>query len=149
MSTAVGGTVAGQFIEGDRRADIVVRLPEQLRQSPEWLADLPIPRPDARNEDEVSRDATWAAGEPQFVPLREVANIEESSGPNQINRENGKRRVVVTANVRGPRSGRFRCRVARAPRRGPECAARLLGRLRWHFRATDFRRATAERRGAA
>ena len=48
VSTAVGGTVAGQFIEGDRRADIVVRLPEQLRQSPEWLADLPIPRAGVR-----------------------------------------------------------------------------------------------------
>ena len=107
VSTAVGGTVAGQFIEGDRRADIVVRLPEQLRQSPEWLADLPIPRVGVGNEDEVSRDANWASGEPQFVPLREVATIEESSGPNQVNRENGKRRVVVTANVRDRDLGGF------------------------------------------
>ena len=51
--------------------------------------------------------ANWAAGEPQFVPLREVASIEESLGPNQINRENGKRRVVVTANVRGRDLGGF------------------------------------------
>ncbi len=107
VSTAVGGTVAGQFIEGDRRADIVVRLPEQLRQSPEWLADLPIPRAGQGNEDEVSRGANWAGGEPEFVPLREVAKIEESSGPNQVNRENGKRRVVVTANVRGRDLGSF------------------------------------------
>ena len=48
VSTAIGGTVAGQFIEGDRRSDIVVRLPDALRQSPEWLADLPIPRRRAR-----------------------------------------------------------------------------------------------------
>ena len=107
VSTAVGGTVAGQFIEGDRRADIVVRLPEQLRQSPEWLADLPIPRAEQGNEDEVSRGANWAGGEPQFVPLREVARIEESTGPNQVNRENGKRRVVVTANVRDRDLGGF------------------------------------------
>ena len=80
VSTAVGGTVAGQFIEGDRRADIVVRLPEQLRQSPEWLADLPIPRVGVGNDDEVSRGANWAGGEPEFVPLREVATIEQSTG---------------------------------------------------------------------
>ena len=55
VSTAVGGTVAGEFIEGDRRTDIVVVLPEQLRQSPEWLEDLPIPRGPHANEDEVSR----------------------------------------------------------------------------------------------
>jgi heavy metal efflux system protein len=107
VSTAIGGTVAGQFIEGDRRSDIVVRLPEALRQSPEWLADLPIPRVGQANEDEVSRAATWAGGEPRFVPLREVAKIEENTGPNQVNRENGKRRVVVTANVRERDLGGF------------------------------------------
>jgi cobalt-zinc-cadmium resistance protein CzcA len=107
VATAVGGTVAGQFIEGDRRADIVVRLAEELRQSPEWLADLPIPRPHQPNEDEVSRAANWSGGEPAFVPLREVASLEEVTGPNQVNRENGKRRVVVTANVRGRDLGGF------------------------------------------
>jgi cobalt-zinc-cadmium resistance protein CzcA len=107
VATAVGGTVAGQFIEGDRRADIIVRLAEELRQSPEWLADLPIPRPHSPNEDEVSRDANWSGGEPEFVPLREVASLDEIAGPNQVNRENGKRRVVVTANVRGRDLGGF------------------------------------------
>jgi heavy metal efflux system protein len=107
VSTAIGGTVAGQFVEGDRRADIVVRLPEPLRQSPEWLADLPIPRTGQTNDDEVSRGANWAGGEPQFVPLREVASIAEIIGPNQVNRENGQRRVVVTANVRGRDLGGF------------------------------------------
>ncbi|MET0986330.1 MAG: CusA/CzcA family heavy metal efflux RND transporter [Steroidobacteraceae bacterium] len=107
VSTAIGGTVAGQFIEGDRRADIVVRLPEQLRQSPTWLADLPIPLNANVNDDEVSRGATWAGGEPVFVPLREVASIAETTGPNQVNRENGKRRVVVTVNVRGRDLGGF------------------------------------------
>jgi cobalt-zinc-cadmium resistance protein CzcA len=107
VATAVGGRVAGQFIEGDRRADIVVRLAEELRQSPEWLADLPIPRPHQPNEDEVSRGANWSGGEPRFVPLREVASLDEVAGPNQVNRENGKRRVVVTANVRGRDLGSF------------------------------------------
>ncbi|HEU4687533.1 MAG TPA: CusA/CzcA family heavy metal efflux RND transporter [Vicinamibacterales bacterium] len=107
VSTAIGGEVAGQFIEGDRRADIVVRLPEELRQSAEWLADLPVPRESHSGGDEVSRGANWAGGEPQFVPLREVAEIVETAGPNQVNRENGKRRVVVTANVRGRDLGGF------------------------------------------
>ena len=107
VSTAIGGTPAGQFIEGDRRADIIVRLPENLRSSPDWLGDLPIPHGHRPNEDEVSRGANWDSGEPEFVPLREVARIEESEGPNQVNRENGKRRVVVTTNVRGRDLGSF------------------------------------------
>jgi cobalt-zinc-cadmium resistance protein CzcA len=107
LSTAVGGTAAGQFIEGDRRADIVVRLPEALRQDVQWISDLPIPRQGEEGGDEVSRSANWSGGEPQFVPLREVAEISETTGPNQVNRENGKRRVVVTANVRDRDLGGF------------------------------------------
>jgi cobalt-zinc-cadmium resistance protein CzcA len=107
VSTAVGGTAAGQFIEGDRRADIVVRLPEALRQNVQWISDLPIPRQGEEGGDEVSRSANWSGGEPQFVPLREVAEISETTGPNQVNRENGKRRVVVTANVRDRDLGGF------------------------------------------
>jgi cobalt-zinc-cadmium resistance protein CzcA len=107
VSTAIGGTSAGQLIEGDRRAEIVVRLPDDLRQSPAWLGDLPVPHGRRPNEDEVARAANWQGGEPRFVPLREVARIEEQEGPNQINRENGKRRVVVTANVRGQDLGSF------------------------------------------
>ena len=108
--TAVGGEVAGQMFEGDRRFDIVVRLPERLRQDPAALADLPIPLGDAvgagDNADESSRVGGWD-GIPRTVPLREVAKIETLQGPNQINRENGKRRVVVTANVRGRDLGGF------------------------------------------
>lgn len=107
LATAVGGEVAGQLFEGDRRFDIVVRLPERLRQDPAALADLPIPLGDGRNADESSRAAAWLAGAPQTVPLREVATLEVHQGPNQINRENGKRRVVVTANVRGRDLGGF------------------------------------------
>ena len=107
VSTAVGGEVASQLFEGDRRFDIVVRLPEHLRQNPTTLADLPIPLPADFSADEAGRVATGQAGAPSTVPLREVAKIETVAGPNQINRENGKRRVVVTANVRGRDLGGF------------------------------------------
>ena len=107
MATAVGGEVAGQLFEGDRRFDIVVRLPERLRQDPAALADLPIPLGGGENADESSRVGGFSAGTPRTVPLREVAKIETLQGPNQINRENGKRRVVVTANVRGRDLGGF------------------------------------------
>lgn len=106
VSAAVGGAVAGAVFEGDRRHDIVVRLPEALRQDPAALLDLPIPLRAAEPPDEASRAATWLA-EPRTVPLRELARIERTLGPNQINREDGKRRVVVTANVRERDLGGF------------------------------------------
>ncbi|MFK7974503.1 MAG: efflux RND transporter permease subunit [Halioglobus sp.] len=90
VATALGGTVAGQFYEGDQRVDIVVRLPERLRGNPDSLQSLPVP---LENGD--------------FVLLGEVATTELLNGYNQINRENGKRRVVVTANVRGRDLGSF------------------------------------------
>ncbi len=107
VATAIGGEVAGQLFEGDRRFDIVVRLPERIRQDPAALHDLPIPLRGNGNPDESSRAAAWLSGVPQTVPLREVAKIETTLGPNQINRENGKRRVVITANVRGRDLGGF------------------------------------------
>lgn len=107
VGTAIGGTVAGRLFDGDRRFDIVVRLPEALRQDRAALSDLTIPRADVGNRDEASRGANWSGGTPGFVPLREVAAITDQLGPNQINRENGKRRIVVTANVRGRDLGGF------------------------------------------
>lgn len=107
VATAVGGEVAGQLFEGDRRFDIVIRLPERIRQDPAALQDLPIPLRGSNNMDESSRAGAWLSGTPQTVPLREVAKIETTLGPNQINRENGKRRVVITANVRGRDLGGF------------------------------------------
>jgi cobalt-zinc-cadmium resistance protein CzcA len=106
VATAVGGEVAGQLFEGDRRFDIVVRLPEAMRRDPAALADLPIPLGGDDNRDESSRSAAWG-GAPRTVPLREVATIETTLGPNQVNREDGKRRVVITANVRGRDLGGF------------------------------------------
>lgn len=108
IAIAVGGKVAGQLFEGDRRFDLVVRLPESIRGDPARLADLPIPLPGgSKNTDEASRLANWASGGPGVVPLRELARIDITEGPNQINRENGKRRVVITANVRGRDLGSF------------------------------------------
>ncbi len=71
------------------------------------LLDLPIPLRGSGNADEAQSAATWGIGLPKTVPLREVATIETTLGPNQINRENGKRRIVVTANVRGRDLGGF------------------------------------------
>jgi cobalt-zinc-cadmium resistance protein CzcA len=90
VATALGGTVAGQFYEGDRRADIVIRLPESLRTDPDAYASLPVP---------------LAQGD--YMPLGELADLDVATGYNQIYRENGKRRVVVTANVRGRDLGSF------------------------------------------
>lgn len=101
VSVALGGAVAGQVFEGDRRFDIVVRLPELQRQNPNALASLPIPI-------RINRDEVHGASESRsHVPLGEVAQIDLALGPNQISRENGKRRVVITANVRGRDLGSF------------------------------------------
>ena len=95
LRASLGGANAGQIFEGDRRFDIVVRLPEQIRQNVDEIGRLRIPLPGA------------ADGVRGFVPLQEVASIELTVGANQISRENGSRRVVVTANVRGRDLGSF------------------------------------------
>lgn len=107
VATAIGGATAGQMFEGDRRFDIVVRLPETVREDPRALTELPIPLPEDAQPDESSAAATWRTGAPGTVPLREVATVESRLGPNQVNRENGKRRIVVSANVRGRDLGGF------------------------------------------
>ena len=89
---------AGQVFEGDRRFDIIVRLPERIRGDLDKLKRLPIPLPGASG---------FSMGSPGYVPLESVAELEVAPGPNQISRENGKRRVVVTANVRGQDIGSF------------------------------------------
>ncbi len=100
IQIAVGGKSAGLVFEGDRRFALVVRLPEALRGQEEALKRLPIPLP--------AGDGVVRAGAgPRLVPLGSVARFEVLTGPNQISRENGKRRVVVTANVRGRDLGSF------------------------------------------
>lgn len=103
VSVALGGATVGQLFEGDRRFDIVVRLPETQRQDPRALASLPISLPVQNSTTGV--EGSYAA--PRHVPLGAVARIEVEMGPNQISRENGKRRVVITANVRGRDLGSF------------------------------------------
>ena len=90
LATSLGGRVAGKFYQGDARADIVVRLQESMRSDVDALYRLPIHLPDGH-----------------YVPLQELADLEMLLGANQVNRENGKRRVVVTANVRGRDLGSF------------------------------------------
>ena len=112
VSTALGGAEAGSLFEGDRRFSLVVRLPEALRSDLEALRRLPVKLPEARSfrEDDEYRKVSLTkkkATGPQFIQLGEIANFDESPGPNQISRENGKRRVVVTCNIRGRDMGGF------------------------------------------
>jgi heavy metal efflux system protein len=116
VEIAVGGKSAGLVFEGDRRFEIIVRLPEHLRSDMEAIRNLPIPLP-VREGQAGAIKAAWGnspLGQVRYVPLSSVAEIDAAPGPNQISRENGKRRIVVTANVRGRDLGSF---VADAQRR--------------------------------
>ena len=90
LAAATGGEEAGLVFEGDRRFTIVVRVAEKIRNDLRALERLPIPLPQGG-----------------YVPLNEVATLTLAPGPNQISRENGKRRLVVSANVRGRDLGGF------------------------------------------
>lgn len=108
VRTAMGGAEAGLIYEGDRRFSLTVRLPESLRLDPDTLRQLPIPLPDDLEPVTGDADALGVgASPPRHVPLGAVATVESVLGPNQISRENGKRRVFVTANVRGRDLGGF------------------------------------------
>jgi cobalt-zinc-cadmium resistance protein CzcA len=116
VAVAIGGRVAGQIFQGDRRFDVVVRLPETFRTDLTTLENLPIPlshedKPPvalALKGDDIQR-ATL-----RYLPLSAVARLVPTEGPNQISRENGKRRIVAQANVRGRDIGSF---VVEAQRR--------------------------------
>ena len=95
LATAIGGRDAGLLFEGDRRFDILVRLPENLRSDEEAIKRLPIALP--RSGESAQR----------FIPLSEVATLSLAPGPNQVSREDGKRRVVVSTNVRDRDIGSF------------------------------------------
>ena len=104
VATSVGGTAAGLIFDGDRRFELIVRLPERLRQDPATLERLPLMLPGEAQGESGAR----------YLPLGEVADIKLAPAPAQISREDGKRRVVVTANVRGRDLGSF---VAEAQQR--------------------------------
>jgi len=112
VAVALGGRTVGEMFEGDRRFDLVVRLPEDLRSDLKDMARLPIPLP-----------VESSGAGPRFVPLGEVAEIALTQGPNQISRENGKHRVVITANVRGRDLGSFIVDLQRAVRQRVELPA--------------------------
>ncbi|MCC7292780.1 MAG: CusA/CzcA family heavy metal efflux RND transporter [Phycisphaerales bacterium] len=137
VAAAMGGRQAGLVFEGDRRFDLVVRLPDALRGRPETLETLPIPLP--RGEEEPAQGVRLASlggthgdlipkHEMGFVPLGQIASIEVAEGANQISRENGKRRIVVQCNVRGRDLGSF---VAEAQERMKSVALPPGGWLVW------------------
>ncbi|MCK9918008.1 CusA/CzcA family heavy metal efflux RND transporter [Microbacteriaceae bacterium K1510] len=109
VEVAVGGKSSGLVFEGDRRFELVVRLPDDLRMDIEAIKALPIPLPAAEAAPSPLRTAwgTSAVTQIRYIPLSAVAQISVAPGPNQISRENGKRRIVVTANVRERDLGSF------------------------------------------
>ncbi|MGN6369676.1 MAG: efflux RND transporter permease subunit [Phycisphaerae bacterium] len=112
IATALGGREAGQVFQGDKRFDLVVRLPDHLRQQFDKIGSIPVPLPSQEGEAPVAL-ASVHEGAPAavkafpYVPLGSIAKITVAEGPNQISRENGKRRVVVQTNVRGRDIGSF------------------------------------------
>lgn len=106
IEIAIGGKKTGQVFEGDKRFDLIVRLPEDIRAKIDLLKEIPIPLiQDGKEEPHsvMSRDKHFS----KFIPLGTIAEFKVVKGPNQISRENAKRRVVVTANVRGRDLGSF------------------------------------------
>ena len=89
VAASVGGQNVGQILQGDRRFDFEIRLPDSQRTA-QSLAQLPIQLPNGG-----------------LIQLQDIAKVETISGMNQVGRENGKRRVIVTANVEGRDLGSF------------------------------------------
>jgi cobalt-zinc-cadmium resistance protein CzcA len=118
VEIAIGGKSVGKLFEGDRRFDIVVRLPENLRGRLESIRAISIPLPPVENTTAAEKtNVAWSASsalQMRYVPLSSVATVEVAPGPNQISRENGKRRIVVTANVRERDLGSFVADAQRA-----------------------------------
>jgi heavy metal efflux system protein len=110
IRTALGGSTAGAILDGDRRFPIVVRLAESLRTDIDAIKRIPVPLP-VKNQ-EIDSPFSLASLRSQhnaerFVPLGELVDFEVAPGPNQISRENGKRRIVITSNIRGRDIGSF------------------------------------------
>ena len=115
IATAIGGREAGVVFEGDRRFDIIVRLPDQIRANLTALEKLPIPLPESGEQAAQVASAEGGSGQLRgSVPLNAVAKISMVEGLSQVNRENGKRRITVQANVSGRDLGSF---VAEARRK--------------------------------
>jgi heavy metal efflux system protein len=104
IETAIGGKTVGQFFQGDRRFPIVVRLPEALRANVDALMRLPILLPAA---EEPSNKQTVSVSKSNYIQLSDVADFIIKTGPNLINREDGKRRIIVRCNIHGRDIGTF------------------------------------------
>ncbi|GJG95425.1 efflux RND transporter permease subunit [Cupriavidus pauculus] len=112
VAIAIGGRDAGVFYQGDRRFSIGVRLPEGVRSDVDALRRLPIPLPRG--------GSSGTSAGTSYIPLGEVATLAVAPGPNQVSREDGKRRIVISANVRGRDVGGF----------VPEAAAAIESKVR-------------------
>ncbi|MBB3118808.1 efflux RND transporter permease subunit [Pseudoduganella violacea] len=126
IAIALGGKEAGNLFQGDRRFDIVVRLADEVRSDPEALARLPIPLPLQKGGNMAGSSGGSGSGNSNgsaaderisHIPLSEVATLEVAPGPNQVSREDGKRRIVVSANVRGRDIGSFVAEAQQAMQR--------------------------------
>ena len=95
VSMALGGKESGQIFEGDRRFDIVVRLPGEGRNNLDVLGALPVMLAAVEGQARAS------------VPLRQLVQFRFTQGLNEVSRDNGKRRIYVEANVRGRDLGGF------------------------------------------
>jgi cobalt-zinc-cadmium resistance protein CzcA len=109
VEVAVGGKSAGLVFDGDRRFDLVVRLPEHLRTDIEAIRNLPIPLPAAEGQASPLRASldNGPSAQVRYLPLSAVVQLDIAPGPNEISREDGKRRIVVSANVRERDLGTF------------------------------------------
>ncbi len=111
ITVAIGGKEAGVVYQGDRQFDILVRLPEWLRSDLQFIEKIPVPLPQREELHTTEMDNLRVKGfkdqPPQVIPLGVLADIQTSVGPNQISRENGRRRTYVAANVRGRDLGSF------------------------------------------
>jgi len=104
VEIALGGRTSGKIFEGDRRFDLIVRLADNLREDVAGISRLPIVVPDDLKSSVEDQDGE---GRAKYTTLESIADINISEGPNQISREDGKRRLVVSANVRGRDLGSF------------------------------------------
>ena len=128
VATALGGRESGLLYEGDRRYDIMVRVPDETRLNLDDIRALPVLLPEEPGEIR------------QQIPLSQVANIQLSEGLNEIRRENGKRRVVVQMNLDNRDAGSF---VAEAQAKIAEVDLPTGYYLEWGGQFQNLQAATA------
>lgn len=112
VRTAYAGEEVSRFYEGDRNFPIVLRLGEKDRRNISAISNLsiPLPRVVEDNDEGIEKkhsEIKVEAPDRAYTTLGDVASVSIVEGPNQITRENGKRRVVITANVRDRDLGSF------------------------------------------